>query len=97
VADGLVVVVDSPVGREGTNVVAFRRLRRDLSSAGIDPNAVPMVFQANKRDLADVVTMDWVREHFRTERCAHDGGSRPDTSARSRALREVPRLAGAIE
>jgi hypothetical protein len=53
-----------------TNVHEHGNLLRDLASRQVDGRRKPVVFQFNKRDLPQIVTMDWVRENFRAERCA---------------------------
>jgi mutual gliding-motility protein MglA len=53
-ADGIVFVADSRVSQTETNNAAFANLKENLRENGLDPDAVPLVVQWNKRDLADV-------------------------------------------
>jgi mutual gliding-motility protein MglA len=58
--DGVVFVADSRVGAMADNLATLRQLHRDLAENDMDPQALPMVFQYNKRDLAepDVVPIE---------------------------------------
>jgi len=67
--DGIVFVIDSQVPRKEHNLWQFEKLKRDLASRGVDIDTKPIVFQANKRDLDNICSMEWVRENFRTQRC----------------------------
>ena len=53
-ADGVAFIADSRKSetREGAN--AFLNLRQNLTESGIDPTAMPIVIQFNKRDLPDI-------------------------------------------
>lgn len=93
-AGALVFVIDSHPERTEANVKAFANLLRDLRSRGREPDTVPIVFQANKRDLAHVVPMGWVREHFHVQRCAHVESIATQQSGTLEAMREAVRLAG---
>lgn len=96
-ADGLIFVIDSRVDRRAANIQQFDALRTDLGVRGVDAAAKPTVFQVNKRDLVDIVTMDWVREHFRAERCAYIESVAVESKGTLEAMREVLRLTGALE
>lgn len=52
--DGVAFVVDSRRSETRESAAAFLNLRQNLSENGIDPNALPIVIQFNKRDLADI-------------------------------------------
>jgi hypothetical protein len=96
-ADGLVVVIDSRVGREEANLADFERLKHDIASRGVDSRSKPMVFQANKRDELNVVPMAWVRENFCSDRCSYIESNASRRVGSLEALREVLRLTHAIE
>ncbi len=53
-ADGVVFVADSQRSETKANAAAFVNLRQNLVDNGIDPVAMPLVIQFNKRDLPDV-------------------------------------------
>jgi hypothetical protein len=50
-ADGVVFVADSRISETAANNEAYAHLRTNLRDNGLDPDAVPIVIQFNKRDL----------------------------------------------
>lgn len=63
-ADGIVFVADSHRRRIAENIESLRRMHAELAAHDIDPRLQPLVFQYNKRDLAeaDVLTVDALDE-----------------------------------
>jgi signal transduction histidine kinase/signal recognition particle receptor subunit beta len=57
-ADGIVFVADSSPARMAANQDSVRNLAANLIANGIAPGTVPIVIQANKRDLPDALAMD---------------------------------------
>lgn len=57
-ADGLVFVADSQAPLLDANLQSFEGLRRNLSDLGTDLDALPVVFQYNKRDLEDLIPIE---------------------------------------
>lgn len=57
-ADGVAFIADSQRAETKANAAAFVNLRQNLIDNGLDPVAMPLVIQFNKRDLADVRTDD---------------------------------------
>lgn len=57
-ADGVVFVADSQVCEQANNAVSFENLEQNLELVGIDIDTIPLVIQFNKRDLAEVITVD---------------------------------------
>lgn len=57
-ADGVVFVADSQRAQQDENLESFRNLHVNLLAQGIDPRAIPLCLQYNKRDLPDVLTME---------------------------------------
>jgi mutual gliding-motility protein MglA len=57
-ADGVVFVADSAPPRQEENLDSFRNLHENLLFQGVDPRAVPLCLQFNKRDLTDAVPRD---------------------------------------
>ena len=57
-ADGVIFVLDSQHARLEANRYELRKLRRDLETRGVEWDSLPLVFQANKRDLANPLSMD---------------------------------------
>ena len=56
-ADGVVFVADSHPSRQEENMESFRNLQDNLLRQGVDPRAVPVCLQYNKRDLPDAVSI----------------------------------------
>jgi len=63
-ADGLVLVVDSHRSRLHENMTAFQLLYKNLAEMEQKPELLPTVLQYNKRDLADVVSLDEAEKKF---------------------------------
>lgn len=55
--DGIVFVADSQVEKMEDNIESLKGLRKNLEDQGYDPEKVPLVFQWNKRDLPNVVSI----------------------------------------
>jgi signal recognition particle receptor subunit beta len=70
-ADGFVFVLDSQPARQPANREQLALLERDLRAEGRELDEIPVVFQANKRDLPNSTAMETLREEFRTGLCAH--------------------------
>ncbi len=54
-ADSLVFVANSAVDRWEENVQSYREMTQNLLTHHLDPTAMPLVFQYNKRDLPQVM------------------------------------------
>jgi signal transduction histidine kinase len=57
-ADGVVFVADSQRHQRQPNIESLADLRQNLAANGLDPKATPLVFQYNKRDLDDILSVD---------------------------------------
>lgn len=64
--DGIVFVVDSQADRMEENIESFEELERSLDRQGYDIHKIPLVFQYNKRDLPDVVSISELETTFNT-------------------------------
>jgi signal recognition particle receptor subunit beta len=53
-ADGVAFIADSQVQEVRANQASFKDLRKNLRENGIDPSAMPLVIQYNKRDLPNI-------------------------------------------
>jgi hypothetical protein len=77
--DGVVFVADSQRARHDANIESLQNLDDNLRSHGMDPAAVPVVLQFNKRDLPDVMDVAELsadlnpRRHPAFETCALSG------------------------
>lgn len=68
--DGMVFVLDCQHLRLDANVEFLESLRRDLGREGRDLDDVPIVFQANKRDIVQAWEPAVLRERVWTKRSA---------------------------
>lgn len=56
--DGVVFVADSQRAMVQANVESFHNLEENLIEMGLSSDTLPLVLQYNKRDLADICTLD---------------------------------------
>ncbi len=56
--DGVVFVADSQRPMREANVESFANLKENLSELGLDLEELPLVLQYNKRDLANILSID---------------------------------------
>ena len=59
-ADSLVFVANSAVDRWEENLQSFREMTQNLLAHRLDPATMPLVFQYNKRDLPQVMDMEFM-------------------------------------
>lgn len=57
-ADGIVFIADSQVPLLDANLESFDGLRKNLLEQNVDLNAIPLVFQYNKRDLDNLIPVE---------------------------------------
>lgn len=57
-ADGVVFVADSQVERMEANIESLQNMEFNLAEQGIKMDNIPLVFQYNKRDLLNIVTVE---------------------------------------
>jgi signal recognition particle receptor subunit beta len=70
-ADALVFVADSEVGKMEENKESLANLRTNLAEYGLTLDAIPWVIQYNKRDLANVYTVDELNAELNPARVPH--------------------------
>lgn len=58
--DGVVMVFDSSPDREDANYQSLANLEENLQSHGLSMESIPIVFQYNKRDLSDAMSLDFM-------------------------------------
>jgi signal transduction histidine kinase len=63
-ADGVVFVADSQRDQLQANRQSLDNLKENLEANGIDPASIPMVLQYNKRDLAELVSVDELEQRL---------------------------------
>jgi hypothetical protein len=55
--DGVVFVADSQAERMDANIESFESLERSLDKQGYDLSKLPLIYQYNKRDMSDIVSI----------------------------------------
>jgi signal recognition particle receptor subunit beta len=66
--DGIVFVADSQRPMKDPNVESLRNLRENLAEIGVSLDATPRVFQYNKRDLPNILTIDELNDALNSDR-----------------------------
>lgn len=61
-ADGIVFVADSQNNRLEENVRAVKELYENLEYFGLNEKSIPIIFQYNKRDLEDILSISLLEE-----------------------------------
>ena len=65
-ADGVVFVADSQASMRESNIDSLENLKTNLRINRLDPNKIPIVFQANKRDLPNVSSVEEMKIYMNT-------------------------------
>jgi len=65
-ADGVIFVADSQASMRESNIDSLENLKTNLRINRIDPNKIPIVYQANKRDLPAVSSVDEMKIYLNT-------------------------------
>jgi len=63
-ADGVVFVADSQTNQKINNGESFQNLADNAMRVGLNFESLPVVVQFNKRDLADIVTEEEIKERW---------------------------------
>ncbi len=66
--DGIVFVADCQAERMGDNIESYQALEKSLERQGYDAGKIPLVFQYNKRDLPNVVSVQELQATFNAAR-----------------------------
>jgi hypothetical protein len=66
--DGIVFVADSQRAMKDANVESLANLKTNLAEIGIKLEEIPLVFQFNKRDLANILSMEELEESLNAQR-----------------------------
>ena len=66
--DGIVFVADSQRAMKEANVESLANLKANLAEIGIKLEEIPLVFQYNKRDLANILSLDELEESLNAAR-----------------------------
>jgi signal recognition particle receptor subunit beta len=70
--DGIVFVADSQRAMKEANIESLQNLRSNLAEIGVKLDELPLVLQYNKRDLANILTLDELEETLNPAR-AYEG------------------------
>ena len=93
-ADSLVFVANSALDRWEENIQSYREMTQNLISHHLDPEAMPLVFQYNKRDLPQMLDVEALDRALNRRRRRGDPGDRGAGRGRPRDLRGDPRAHG---
>ena len=66
--DGIVFVADSQKAMKDANVESMVNLRTNLAEIGINLDDLPLVFQYNKRDLPNILSLEELEESLNPDR-----------------------------
>jgi signal recognition particle receptor subunit beta len=66
--DGIVFVADSQRAMKDANVESLANLKTNLAEIGIKLDEIPLVLQYNKRDLANILSVDELEESLNAQR-----------------------------
>jgi mutual gliding-motility protein MglA len=66
--DGIVFVADSQRAMKDANVESLANLRTNLAEIGIKLDEIPLVLQFNKRDLANILSVEELNESLNPQR-----------------------------
>ena len=66
--DGIVFVADSQRAMKDANVESLANLKTNLAEIGIKLDEIPLVFQYNKRDLANILPLEELEDSVNRER-----------------------------
>jgi hypothetical protein len=66
--DGMVFVADSQRAMKDANVESLANLKANLAEIGIKLAEIPLVFQYNKRDLANILSVEELQESLNAQR-----------------------------
>ena len=66
--DGVVFVADSQRPMSEPNRESLKNLRENLAEIGLSMDAIPLVYQYNKRDLGNILTVDELNDLLNPDR-----------------------------
>jgi signal recognition particle receptor subunit beta len=90
--DGIVFVADSQVPAAEPNEESFSNLRQNLEELGLDPRAVPIVFQYNKRDLRSILPVEKLQQTLNPGGAPHFEAAAIHGVGVFETLKEISRL-----
>lgn len=69
--DGLLFVADSQIERMDENTDSLENLHQNLAVHGLKLSEIPLVFQYNKRDLPNIVSVEDLEEALNTDKAPY--------------------------
>lgn len=69
--DGIVFVADSQIPMLDANIESFSNLKANLSELGLNIDEIPLVFQYNKRDLTNILTVEELNRNLNSQGLPH--------------------------
>jgi signal recognition particle receptor subunit beta len=66
--DGIVFVADSQRAMKDANVESFANLKTNLAEIGVKLDEIPLVLQYNKRDLANILSLEELEDSMNAEK-----------------------------
>jgi signal recognition particle receptor subunit beta len=91
-ADGVVFVADSQAPAAEPNEESLANLRQNLEELGLDPRAVPTVFQYNKRDLRNILSIEALQQALNPAGAPHFEAAAIHGVGVFETLKEISRL-----
>lgn len=67
--DGVIFVADSQVTRMEENLESYQSLKQNLENQGHDLKKIPLIFQWNKRDLANIAPVEQLSKKLNEMNC----------------------------
>lgn len=92
-ADGIVFVADSQRSMLEANMESLRNLEVNLAELGILVDRIPVFIQFNKRDLADIFSVDELNEILNTREWPHQEASALNGGGVFETLRAISKMA----
>jgi len=91
-ADGIIFVADSQIPLLDANLENFDGLRKNLLEYNVDLNAMPLVFQYNKRDLENLIPVETFNNLLNPRKLPYVEASAIDGAGVLESLKEMAKL-----
>ncbi len=91
-ADAVVFVADSQKDVLGKNIESIEDMKQNLQENGLDPEVIPIVFQYNKRDLANVLDIDTLEREVNFRHSPYFAASAIEGTGVMETFKEITRL-----
>jgi len=91
-ADAVVFVADSQTDVFSKNVESIEDMKQNLIENNLDPDAIPVVFQYNKRDLDNILDMETLDRDLNYRGLPYFGASAIDGTGVMDTFKEITRL-----